>query len=36
MKGAHVRGEYQMINPCRIINAQDGEGGDFCYQGTPE
>jgi hypothetical protein len=34
MKSAHVRGEYQVINPCRIMNAQDGEGGDFCYQGT--
>jgi hypothetical protein len=34
MKGARVRGEYQVINPCGIINAQNGEGGDFCYQGT--
>jgi hypothetical protein len=34
MKGARVRGEYQVINPCGIMNAQNGEGGDFCYQGT--
>jgi hypothetical protein len=34
MKGAHVRGQYQMIAPCGIINAQQGDGGDVCYQGT--
>jgi hypothetical protein len=34
MKGAHVRGQYQMIAPCGIINAQQGDGGDLCFQGT--
>ena len=34
MKGAHVRGQYQEITPCGIINAQQGDGGDVCYQGT--
>jgi hypothetical protein len=34
LKGARVRGGYQVINPCGIINARDGDGGDFCYQGT--
>jgi hypothetical protein len=34
MKGAHVRGQYQQITPCGIINAQQGDGGDVCYQGT--
>jgi hypothetical protein len=34
LKGARVRGEYQVINPCGVINAQNGSGGDFCFQGT--
>ncbi|MCU1248064.1 MAG: hypothetical protein JWQ49_1093 [Edaphobacter sp.] len=34
MKGAQVRGQYQIISPCGVINAQKGDGGDFCYQGT--
>lgn len=34
MKGARVRGEYQIISPCGVINAQNGDGGDICYQGT--
>jgi hypothetical protein len=34
MKGARVRGEYQVINPCGVINAQNGSGGDVCFQGT--
>lgn len=34
MKGARVRGQFQWINPCGIINAQNGNGGDICYQGT--
>ncbi len=34
MKGAHVLGEYQVISPCGIINAQQGDAGDVCFQGT--
>ena len=34
MKGTRVRGEYQIISPCGVINAQNGDGGDACYQGT--
>jgi hypothetical protein len=34
MKGARVSGEYQVIGPCGIINALNGQGGDFCFQGT--
>lgn len=34
MRGKRVRGEYQVIAPCGIINAQQGSGGDACYQGT--
>ena len=32
LKGAQVRGEYQVIHPCGIINAEGS--GDFCFQGT--
>jgi hypothetical protein len=34
MKGAQVQGEYQVVNPCGIINAQNGVAGDVCFQGT--
>ena len=34
MKGARVTGEYQVISPCGIINAQNGSNGDVCFQGT--
>jgi len=34
MKGAKVRGTYQTIAPCGIINAANGAFGDVCYQGT--
>lgn len=34
MKGARVLGEYQVISPCGIINAQQGDSGDVCFQGT--
>ena len=34
LKGARVRGEYQVISPCGIINAQNGAAGDVCFQGT--
>jgi hypothetical protein len=34
MKGARVRGEYKVIAPCGIINAQQGDAGDVCFQGT--
>jgi hypothetical protein len=34
LKGARVHGEYQVISPCGVINAQNGGGGDTCYQGT--
>jgi hypothetical protein len=34
LKGARVQGEYQVITPCGVINAQNGTGGDFCFQGT--
>jgi hypothetical protein len=34
LKGARVRGAYQVIAPCGVINAQNGAGGDVCFQGT--
>jgi hypothetical protein len=34
LKGARVRGAYQVIAPCGIINAQNGAAGDVCFQGT--
>lgn len=34
MKGAQVQGEYQVVAPCGIINAQNGVAGDVCFQGT--
>ena len=34
LKGAQVQGEYQVIAPCGIINAQTGPFGDTCFQGT--
>ena len=34
MKGAQVRGQFQQISPCGIFNAQKGDGGDVCLQGT--
>ena len=34
MKGARVRGAYQVIAPCGILNAQNGPFGDTCFQGT--
>jgi hypothetical protein len=34
MKGAKVRGTYQVIAPCGILNAQNGPFGDVCFQGT--
>jgi hypothetical protein len=34
MKGAKVRGAYQVIAPCGIVNAQNGFFGDVCFQGT--
>jgi hypothetical protein len=34
MIGAKVTGSYQVITPSGIINAKNGAGGDFCYQGT--
>jgi len=34
LKGAQVRGEYQVISPCGIVNAQNGAAGDVCFQGT--
>lgn len=34
MKGAQVRGYFQQVSPCGVINAQNGDGGDTCYQGT--
>lgn len=36
MKGAKVRGVYQTIAPCGIVNAQSGPFGDTCFQGTLE
>jgi len=32
LRGARVRGEYQVIHPCGITNAADS--GDLCFQGT--
>jgi hypothetical protein len=34
LNGAKVDGEYQVIFPCGIINAQEGAIGDVCFQGT--
>jgi len=34
LKGERVRGEYQVISPCGVINAQNGSSGDVCFQGT--
>jgi len=34
MRGARVRGSYQVIAPCGILNAQSGPFGDTCFQGT--
>ena len=34
LKGARVNGEYQVIGPCGIINAQNGTVGDVCFQGN--
>lgn len=34
LKGAQVQGEYQVIAPCGILNAQTGPFGDTCFQGT--
>jgi hypothetical protein len=34
LKGARVRGAYQVIAPCGVINAQNGAAGDVCFQGT--
>lgn len=36
LKGAKVHGEYQVIAPCGIINAQLGVAGDVCFQGILE
>jgi hypothetical protein len=33
LKGGRVRGEYQVVSPCGIINAQEGDGGDTCFMG---
>jgi hypothetical protein len=35
LKGARVRGEYQVIFPCGVINSQTGGPfSDACFQGT--
>ena len=34
--GVKVHGEYQVIYPCGLINAQLGVAGDVCFQGTLE
>ena len=34
LQGAPVRGRYQVIFPCGVINAQNGSIGDVCFQGT--
>lgn len=34
MKGAKVRGVYQTIAPCGILNAQSSPIPDTCFQGT--
>jgi hypothetical protein len=34
LAGARVRGTYQVIAPCGVINAQNGSIGDVCFQGT--
>lgn len=34
LTGARVRGTYQVVAPCGVINAQNGSVGDVCFQGT--
>ncbi len=34
LAGERVDGEYRVIRPCGIINAQIGSGGDVCFQGN--
>jgi len=34
LRGERVHGEYQVISPCGVINAQNGSSGDVCFQGT--
>ena len=34
LAGERVDGEYQVIRPCGIINAQIGSSGDVCFQGN--
>lgn len=34
LQGERVHGEYQVIRPCGVINAQNGSNGDVCFQGT--
>jgi hypothetical protein len=34
LRGERVHGEYQVISPCGVINAQNGSAGDVCFQGT--
>jgi hypothetical protein len=34
MKGAKVRGAYQVIAPCGILNVATDLSGDVCFQGT--
>jgi hypothetical protein len=34
LKGSRVRGSYQVLYPCGVINAQNGSIGDVCFQGT--
>ena len=34
LKGAKVLGEYHVVSPCGIINAENGAFGDVCFQGT--
>jgi hypothetical protein len=34
LKGARVQGEYQVISPCGILNANNAFFPDVCFQGT--
>jgi hypothetical protein len=35
LRGKRVRGDYQVITPCPILNTQSGFLPDVCFQGTP-
>lgn len=36
LKGARVRGSYQVSFPRGVMNAQNGSIGGVCFQGVPD